>query len=327
MKKELWIVAEQNNGVVASSYYELLSKAKQVYANSAFTPCFTAVALCADDSVKDVLISSGADKVICCVHEKLSAYHPTYYTSALAALAQEKKPEIILTAASSMGSELAPGVAAKLNTGLAAHCTDLSVDEEGVFHMMIPAFGGKLMGDDIIPTSRPIMASIKPGVFDRTELPTIEAEIEVVTSDILDTLESGIELVDIETLEIERKSIDKAEVIVCGGLGAGSSGSVDKLQQFADCIGASVGYTRPLVDLGYFPNENDMIGTSGKTVKPKLYIGFGVSGASHHSCGMKDSGLIININNDEEADCFDISNYKVVADCSSFLDELLNQMK
>ncbi len=322
--KELWILAEVENGKIAGSYYELLSKASEVYAESSEEMCFSAVCLTSDESVCNELVTSGADKVICVSDEKLGSYNPSYYASALAEIAKSKEPEIILVPASAVGSEVGPSVAAKLGTGLAAHCTDLKLGEDGVFHMMIPAFGGKMMGDDIIPTARPIMASIKPGVFERQSLPEKEAELVITSVDLEENC--GIELVSSEIIETGDKPIDKADVIICAGHGSGSAGVVDDLKILADKLGASLGYTRPLVDLGYFDNENSMIGTSGKTVKPKLYVGFGASGASHHVCGMKDSRMIININNDEEADCFKVSNYKAIGDCKEIVKEMLARL-
>ena len=119
--------------------------------------------------------------------------------------------------------------------------------------------------------------------------------------------------------------IEKADILVCAGLGSAVSGNFEKVKEFTKRIGASLCYTRPLSDLGYVPNEHAMVGASGKTVKPKLYIGFGVSGAAQHACGMKDSGVIINVNSDGDADCFKYSNYKVISDCGAVLDELLKQ--
>lgn len=321
--KELWIIAEQKENEVAESYFELLSKAKQVYKDTKFTPLFVAIVLGKNKQIYETLLSSGVDKVIGLEHEKLNQYNPVYTIRAIADLARERKPEIILTAASNYGAEVAPGVAARLNTGLVAHCTELYVDEEGTFHMMIPAFGGKLLGDDIIPESRPIMASVKPGVFNVEAVSETNAELENIYVTGLDTLEAGINLERTDEIQTKSQSVDKAEIVLCVGHGAAAEECIDKVKELGEKLGASVGYTRPMVDLGYFPNENDMIGTSGKTVKPQLYVGFGISGASHHICGMKDSGVIVNINNDSEADCFNYSDYKIVGDCNSILDEMV----
>ena len=326
MARELWIFAEQNGGMIAPSYYEMLSKAKAVYADSKEQPCFAAVVLAGEDSVVATLKTSGVDKVIVAVDEKLATYNPALYTAVLAAMAEELEPEILLVAASAQGSEVAPSVSARLKTGLAAHCTELQLDEAEELHMIAPAFGGKLMGEYIIPKCRPVMASIKPGVFESVELPAVDAEVVTYKPDVLRDLRPGIELVSSEPVVETELPIEKAEVLVCAGLGSAVTGNFDKVKALAKKLGASLCYTRPLADLGYMPNEHSMVGTSGKTVKPKLYLGFGVSGAAQHVCGMKDSGMIINVNNDAEADSFKISNYKVVDDCGAILDELLKQL-
>lgn len=327
MSKELWIFAERNDGLIAPSYYEMLSKARAIYAQAAEKPVFTAVVLDGDGKSAGELKASGADKVIAITDARLADYNPAYYVPALCEAIEVMKPETVFIAASAIGGELAPSISSRLKTGLAAHCTELKVDDAGALHMIAPAFGGKLMGEYVIPEARPVMASIKPGVFDREELPLIDAQVVDFKADSLDGLTPGIELIERRVGESVEMPIGKAEAVVCAGLGCAISGNLDKAKEFARRIGASMCHTRPLTDLGYYPNENAMVGTSGKTIKPRLYVGFGVSGAGQHVCGMKDSGLIININNDETALSFDISNYKIVADCGAILDELLSQTK
>ena len=324
--KELWIFAEQNQGVPAPSFYEILSKAKAVYAGAKEQPCFAAVVLAGDVKPVEELKRSGVDRVYYAADPKLAGYNPAHYTAVLAAMAEAYRPEVLLVPASAQGAEVAPGVSARLKTGLAAHCTELKLDEEEQLHMIAPAFGGKLMGEYIIPNCRPVMASVKPGVFD--SLPQPEKDAELIRFDVsgLVSSEYGIDLVSSEAVVETELPIEKADVLVCAGLGSAVTGNFEKVRAFARKLGASFCYTRPIADLGYMPNEHAMVGTSGKTVKPKLYIGFGVSGAAQHVCGMKDSGMIINVNNDEEADSFKISNYKVVSDCGAVLDELLKQI-
>ena len=324
--KELWIVAEQNRGVIAASFYEILSKAKAVYAGAQEQPCFAAVVLAGNEMPVAELKSSGVDKIYLASDPKLADYNPALYTVVLTAMVEAYRPEILLVAASAQGSEVAPGVSARLKTGLAAHCTELKLDEQEQLHMIAPAFGGKLMGEYIIPTCRPVMASIKPGVFESVPQTAKDAELVCFDASDIVAAEAGIELVSSEEVVETELPIEKAEVLVCAGVGAAVTGNFEKVKTFAKKLGASFCYTRPIADLGYMPNEHAMVGTSGKTVKPKLYIGFGVSGAAQHVCGMKDSGMIININNDEEADSFKISNYKVVSDCGAVLDELLKQI-
>ncbi len=323
--KEVWILSEQNNGVISPSYYEILSKAKAVYAEAREQTCFAAVLLAGSDAPVEELKSSGADKVIYAVHEALAAYNPVLYAETLAEMAAALKPDVFLIAATAQGAEVAPTVSAKLKTGLAAHCTELRLDAEDELHMIAPAFGGKLMGEYVIPNCRPVMASIKPGVFDRTAMAARDAEAVAYSPAWHAGCGPGIELVESEPVTETELPVEKAEILVCAGLGSAISGNLEHVREFAGKLGAALCYTRPISDLGYMPNEHAMVGTSGKTVKPKLYIGFGVSGAAQHVCGMKDSGVIINVNNDETADSFRISNYKVVADCGAILKEILNQ--
>lgn len=326
MAKEIWIFAELANGAVAPSFYEILSEAKRVYATAKCAPRFAALVLGADGDAIAALKASGVDRVISVASDKLTAYNPAYFTTAVTACAKALAPDVILVAASAVGSEVAPGVAAGLRTGLAAHCTQLALDDNGELHMIAPAFGGNLMGEYVIPNARPVMASIKPGVFECDALSAKDAEVTEFTVPQLDSMTAGIELVEIKESESTETPVDKAEYLVCAGFGCAMSGNLDKAKELAKRIGATMCYTRPLADLGYYPNEKGMVGTSGKTVKPKVYIGFGVSGAGQHVCGMKDSGVIINVNSDPTAQSFDISNYKIVADCGAILDELLNNL-
>lgn len=323
--QKIWIFAETDGAAVHASFYELLTKARSLYQ----TEQLTAVVIGSEPGqAAETLKTSGVDQIICAAHEKLGGYHPDYYVRTLTELGRIHRPDVLLMSATAIGSEVAPTVAARFLTGLAAHCSDLCLDEHGGLTAIIPAFGGKLLGEILIPEKRPAMATVKPGVFERKELPVPE-NVEIVYADtgFLDDCESGISLVDTEELELSGDAVDKAEVVVCAGLGIGSQENWDKAQELAQLLGGSLGYTRPAVDMGYAEDESSMIGTSGKMVRPGLYIGFGVSGAAHHVCGMKDSKLIISVNKNEKADIFHVSDYKLVADSGEVLDELLQTLK
>lgn len=318
--KNVWIFAEQRDGVVNSAYYEMLSETRKLYGDNALV---SAVVFGCGDLPVDELKASGADKVYALDSEKLREYEPMVYTEAFTKLIRDEKPDVVFVAASVIGSEVAPGVACALRTGLAAHCTELALDDRGELIMIAPAFGGKLLGEYFIPNTLPVMASIKAGVFEKADQQARDAEIINVDATFLAGLDTGVELVSRTVAEVCELPVEKAEVIVCTGLGIMNQENLDKAKKLAGILKASVGYTRPMVDMGYIDNENSMIGSSGKMVKPKLYIGFGISGAAQHICGMKDSGLIININTNEKAECFTASNYKVVSDSGVILDELL----
>jgi electron transfer flavoprotein alpha subunit len=326
--KDIWIFAEKNDEIISHSFYELLTKAKELFGDSSEKWSITAVVFGRDNArVLEELKKSGADTVFSAEHEKLSVYHPGYYAEALYELARAQNPEMILISASAIGSELAPTTAAKLKTGLAAHCADICIGENGEPVMIIPAFGGKLLGEILIPKARPIMATVKPGVFEKREFPPAPGVKAVrAETSFLNNIKNAIEFTGKTLVEYENAPIEAAEVVVCAGLGISTQENWEKADKFARAIKGSLCYTRPVVDLGYVDNENAMIGTSGKTIRPKLYIGLGVSGSAHHICGMKDSRLIININTNEKAEIFNASNYKVVGDCGAILDELLKAL-
>jgi electron transfer flavoprotein alpha subunit len=324
--KNIWVFTEQSDGVIDASFFELITKVKELF--TGFTENQNIVAVIfggKNNSIIDELKESGVDTILSVEHERLSIYHPDYYAYTLSELAKAKKPEMILISATANGSELAPTVAAKLKTGLAAHCTDICIGENHELIMIIPAFGGKLLGEILIPEARPIMVTVKPGVFKSNKLPPVE-KVEVIhtESSFLDSMQTGIEFVNRHTIVSSDVPIESAEMAICVGLGICSQENWEKANKLAYALKASICYTRPVVDLGYVDNENSMVGTSGKMIRPKLYLGFGVSGSAHHICGMKDSGLIININTNEKAEIFNVSNYKVVGDSGVLLDELLN---
>lgn len=323
--KNIWILAEQARGVVHASYFELLGKAKEIYPGEALT---AVVMDGGEEAILPVLKSSGVDSVIRASHEKLASYHPDYCADTLARLAKTYDPDVIFAAATPIGSELAPTVAAKLGTGLAAHCADFCVDERGGLVTIIPAFGGKLLGEIMIPEKRPAMATVKPGVFARKNVPA-PASVTVIDADVsfLDTASSKITPLGVEAEAAAQGKVEEAEIVVCAGLGIRSHENWEKVNKLAALLQGAVGYTRPMVDIGYIDHEEGLIGTSGKMIHPKLYIGFGVSGATHHVCGMKNSALVININSDEKAPVFDVSDYKLVGDSGAVLDELLSLLK
>lgn len=322
--KNIWIFAEQNNGIIHPVYFELLGKARALYPDENLTAVVFGEN---NEALVDILKATGANSVISAEHEKLSSYHPDYYAVMLAQLEKDYQPEIVFAGATAIGSELAPSVAAKLQTGLAAHCADLCTDENGGLVTIIPAFGGKLLGEIMIPEKKPAMATVKPGVFGRCDLSQQE-NVSIIKADTscLDEYKSKITLIGIQKEENTTDAIEDADVVICAGLGISSKENWKKAEELAKLLKGKLGYTRPAVDMGYAGDESAMIGTSGKMIHPKLYIGFGVSGATHHVCGMKDSKIIISINSDENAAIFSVSNYKLVGDSGVILDELLKAL-
>ncbi len=271
------------------------------------------------------LFGYGADKVVAFDNHKLEIYRSDLFGEALAGIIRAYHPEIVLVGATALGSELAPTVAAKLHTGLAAHCTALKILENGQFTQVVPAFGGKVLGDIYIPNHRPQIASIKAGITKKLDFAQKDGVVDDFSCEL-----KGFERMRVVKVEKEtetRKSLNDADCIVVGGFGIGSKEEWSKLEEIASLLGGANGCTRPVLDAGWVSNEKAMIGTSGVAVRPKAYLGIGVSGAAHHTCGIKDSGLIISINKDENAPIFACSDYKVVADYKKIVPALIEELK
>ena len=234
-------------------------------------------------------------------------------------------PELVIVPATALGEEVAPALGIRLGTGVAAHCSDIRINEAGRIAYIVPAFGGKVIGEIFIPDARPAIATVKPGVFafGREAL----GEYEEIICQSSAAQPEQVKLIEAEESPLKTNPIEKADIIFCGGFGIGSADSWTKLQRLAELTGGAAGCTRPVVDMGWGPDEQSMIGTSGKTVRPKLYIGFGISGAAHHLCGISDSGTIVNINLDDSAESFAASDFTAAMDANAVIDLLLEKLE
>lgn len=263
---------------------------------------------------------------------------------------RQEKPDLVLIGATSLGEEVAPALGVRLGSGVAAHCTQISVTEEGRIAYMVPAFGGRVIGEILIPREQggaPAIATVKPGMFEGSPeeagsfrsvgIPhaagggesegTGEPETGGGRPEAGEWKGAGsVRLLSASPVRNGAEALDKAKLIFCGGFGIGSEENWNKIEELARRTGGAAGCTRPVVDMGWGPDESRMIGTSGRTVKPKVYVGFGISGAAHHLCGIQDADVIISINNDREAEVFAASDYAGVFDASKIIDALLERV-
>lgn len=322
--EKIMVFAELQNGKINSAAIELLCKARELFGEDAQL-AFAIAGSYIDAQVRE-LEASGADAIYFMDDARLEHYHPDYTAAAAIALTETFDPDVLLIGATSLGEELAPVLGSRFGTGVAAHCVDLTL-KEGLFMQMVPAFGGKVIGEIYTPGRRPQIASVKPGIFQATPMEQRACKSERVSSDVLDSVNSAITYIDSEHREFEGLAVEKAEMVVCGGYGIGSEQVWTSLEQLASLLGAAVGYTRPVVDSGWVADERGMIGTSGKSVRPKVYLGFGISGATHHLCGIQDAGTIISVNSDSEAEVFKASDYTVKVDASKVIDALIKAIE
>lgn len=318
---KILIFAEVNDSKLNSVYYELLSKAKTLVSGS---EAKTAAVLLGSeiDSVTDELKTSGVDEIFVIDDERLKLFNIDYYTALITDAVSAFKPDVVLVGATSIGEEIAPTMGLKLKTGVAAHCLDISIDENGELVQVVPAFGGKVVGEIYTPNTSPKIVSIKPGILSVTEFKKYEGTVTKLDVSSINNTNSKIQALGLSLDINEEMDIDKSDFVICAGYGISSCEVQDDLKTISKNLNGAIGYTRPAIDSGMAPNENNMIGTSGKSVKPKVYLGVGVSGSTHHICGIKDSEIIIGINNDEKSELFNLCDYKVVADGEKVIKEL-----
>jgi electron transfer flavoprotein alpha subunit len=321
---QMWVFIEQRAGVLHEVGFELLGKAREL-AGAAGTK--VAAVLLGDQvaGLADSLIAYGADTVLLAEHAGLEPYHLLPYTAVLARACRDYLPSVFLLGATAMGMELAPRVAARLNTGLSAHCIDLRLDDDGNLLQMVPGWGGGVVAAIKCPEHRPQMATVMPGVIKKPEpAPRSGEVIRLAVADDLD--DAGPRVLEVHREPPKGRPLETAEVLVAGGWGMGGPEGWQLLEELVELLGGAVGATRPPVDEGW-AREDQMIGQSGKTVRPRLYIGVGISGMSHHLVGMDESEMVVAINSDPKAPIFEVADIVMVGDYRQILPPILAEIR
>lgn len=324
--KGVWVFAEQRDGNLQKVALELIGKGKEIAKD--LNEKLTAVLLGYEvEPLAKTLIAHGADEVIVVDNIHLKNYTTDGYAKVLAELSNERKPEIIFIGATNIGRDLGPRVAAKVKTGLTADCTSLDIDGETRNLMMTrPAFGGNLMATIECPEYRPQMATVRPGVF---SVPCVDerntGSIEVVKTNLKDE-EIRTKVVEIVKSLKDKIDITEADILVSGGRGVGSKEGFTLLKELADVLGGVVTGSRATVDAGWIDRAYQ-VGQTGKTVRPKLYIACGISGAIQHLAGMQESEFIIAINKDDSAAIMSVADIAVVGDLHKVIPEMINEIK
>lgn len=324
--KGIWITIEHRHGEAAKVSLELLGEgrglADKIGSNVTALLIGENVAAMAEE-----LIGYGADKVIIADDPVCKHYRTEVYTDIISAQAVRENPEIILFGATCMGRDLAPRVSARLKTGCMSDCTKLDIDEENR-HLVAtkPFFGRDLMTDIICPIQRPQIATIRPGVIELKNLDR-QRQGEVIFSDVnLREEDLKVKVVDTVSTVSDSVPLELANKVVAGGIGVADKEGFEMLQELATLLGAAVGATNLPVDEGWI-SEDNKIGQTGKTIRPRLYIGCGISGAVQHSAGMIDSEIIVAINNDPDADIFKFADYGIVGDINDIIPAIIKELK
>ena len=348
----VWVICEQNDGAVNSTSFELLSEGRKLADDLGVELCGV---LLGDgvEALAGQLGGYGADRVYLCESPLLKHYTTDAYTKVVCDLVMEKKPEIVLIGATNIGRDLGPRCAARLHTGLTADATHLDIDtakyieflrttsnidvdaakwnmEDKGLKMTRPAFGGHLMATIICPRFRPQMSTVRPGVMKCAPYDEAKAAACVIERCEVALAEQDIKTRVLEVVKEAKATVDLigAEVIVA--VGHGISKNVEKglqlAQELAAELGGVVGASRAVVDAGYL-SADYQVGQTGKTVRPRLYIALGISGAIQHKAGMQDSEYIIAVNSNAAAPIFEVADYGIVGDLYSVVPMMIDAAK
>lgn len=321
----IWVFAEWREGLVHKVSHELLSTGRML-ADKRNAP-LAAVLLghnLSGDSIRE-LIAYGADTVYVADHPELTHFRDDAYAKVIVELVRQKKPEVLLAGATTIGRSFIPRVAASLETGLTADCTELDVNEEGLLLQTRPAFGGNVMATIICPNKRPQMATVRPKVMKPLKRPDHQGEIVPVSVPGA-CFESRIEVLEVIPEKDQTAKLTEADAIVSGGRGLQKPENFALIEEVAQLFKGAVGSSRGAVEEGWIAPSHQ-VGQTGRTVSPSLYMAVGISGAIQHLVGMQSSKVIVAVNKDPMAPIFDVATYGVVADLFEFVPAFVKKIK
>lgn len=319
------IYAEQELGKIHPVAFELIGEAKKMASKVNYkVNCILVGNKNTAKNAKE-LLDYGVDEVFVYEHEGFEGFKADCYADAVADCIAFIKPSCVLIGATSVGRSMAPRLATRFHTGLTADCTTLDIKENTDMVQIRPAFGGNIMAQILITDSRPQFATVRYHVMDRAEKvsnPNGKITICKVSDDMV---KSGIEITSVTQLA-QQKSIEDEDILVVAGRGVRNEKDIQMCQELADALGGQLCFTRPMIENG-FGDTAHQIGLSGRTVRPKLLITCGVSGAIQFTSCITGSECIVAINNNPDALIFKTANYCIVDDLYEIVPKLLKQIK
>lgn len=326
--KSLWngitVYVDHVDGKIHPVTFELIGKAKELAAKINH-PVYALFIGCNLDGKSEELLHYGVDKVFVYDDKKLARFMIEPYTAAFEDFINTRKPSTILVGATTVGRQLAPRVAARMHTGLTADCTILDMNENTDLVQIRPAFGGNIMAQILTPNNRPQMATVRYKVMNAPERST-ETSGEIISCTIApEKLDTNMEVLDIIMKEKEQ-FIESADVLVVAGRGVKKQEDLAMIRELADLLGGMVAGTRPMIESGWL-DAKCQVGLSGRTVRPRLIITCGVSGAVQFVAGMKNSETIVAINSDPSATIFETAHYCLVGDLYEIVPKLIEKIK
>jgi electron transfer flavoprotein alpha subunit len=318
----VWVFAEYTEKSISKITLELLGIGKDLASKLQTELCVVILGNKIEEFIESIRYYR-VDKLYFIKDDILNPYRTIPYTDIMEYMVKKYKPEILLFGATSIGRDLAPRLAVRLNTGLSADCTGLDIHDGNLIQIKPVS---NVIATIITPMHRPQMVTVRPNIFkppeeDRSkQSELIEEKFELKESD------KWSKILDIVNEVGETANLEEADIIISGGRGLGKKENFSIIEEFANQLGACVGASREVVDSGWISHYHQ-VGQTGKTVQPKLYIACGISGAIQHLVGMKSSEIIIAINKDPEAPIFRIADIGIVGDLFEIIPKLIKKLK
>ncbi len=333
----VFVYCELEGTIVAEVSQELLTKGRKL-ANTLGVQLEAVVAGSGIiGKVESQILPYGVDKLHVFDAPGLSPYTSLPHTSILVNLFRAEQPQICLMGADVVGRDLGPRVSSALHSGLTADCTALEIGPhddkragkhyDNLLYQIRPAFGGNIVATIINPENRPQMATVRSGVM-KAEIVDVNYAGEVVVHEVAKFVPDTDYVVKVLDRHVEKakNNLKGAPIVIAGGYGMGSKEGFDMLFELAKELHAEVGGSRAAVDAG-FCDHDLQIGQTGVTVRPKVYIACGISGAIQHISGMKESGIIISVNNDPNAPINAIADYVVTGSVEEVIPKMIKYYK
>lgn len=322
--KGILVYVDHVDGNIHPVTWELIGKAREM-SQITHQPVY---ALFAGSDIEDKaheVLHYGVDEVFVYDKPELARFEIEPYTGVFEDLIHKIKPSSILVGATTVGRQLAPRVAARMKTGLTADCTILEMEENTDLSQIRPAFGGNIMAHIKTPNNRPQMATVRYKIMNAPERQNTESGKITVCDIDPEKLISHVEV--LELVEKPKEDlIENAEVLIAAGRALKKPEDMEMVAHLAELLGGQVACTRPLVEAGLF-DATKQIGLSGRTVRPKLIITIGISGAVQFTAGMDHSDTIIAINNDPDGPIFKTANYCLVGDMYDIVPALIDRIE
>jgi electron transfer flavoprotein alpha subunit len=337
--RRFWVLIEQEEGTVHPVSWELLGVARRLAGEIEEDAIATGETVVVEgilvgsqvENLANQAFQFGADSVYLVDDPVFNLYRTSPYTTALVSLVKKHQPEVFLIGATTLGRDLAGAVATSLGTGLTADCTQLQMGEvKGAARKLLlatrPAFGGNVIATIVCRNHQPQMATVRPRVFSLPEIrPQATGQLiheqspvrsQNVNSEIVDRIRSA----------TAQANIDYADILVAGGRGVGGPAGFRLLNELAEELGGVVAASRACVDAGWVTYDRQ-VGQTGKTVRPKLYIAAGISGAIQHKVGMQEADFVIAINRDPHAPIFDVAHVGIVGDLNEIIPAMIREIR